>query len=52
MRTFSKREVGLIEAMAQEPMVQLRESAAGWDGLLTTVPPEEPSSSVGQRFPS
>ena len=53
-RTLSKREVGLLEAMAQELMVQLRENAAGWDGLLTTVPPADPSapsSIVGQLLP-
>ena len=53
-RTLSKREVGLLEAMAQELMDQLRESAAAWGDSPTTVPPDDPSapsSIVGQLLP-
>jgi len=54
-RTLNKREVGLLEAMAQELMDQLRESVSEWDGLPTAQPPIDvspPSSIVGQLLPS
>ena len=54
-RTLNKREVGLLEAMAQELMDQLRDSVAEWGGLPTAPPLIEvspPSSIVGQLLPS
>ena len=54
-RTLSKREVRLLEAMAQDLMDQLRASVAGWGDMLTTLPPADPSppsSVVGQLLPN